>query len=604
MKSPSAAQTQSQFLSSQGRGSVFTTPALLACALFLTACGGGGESSPAPIPDIADDIEISSFDDPLVAYQWYLESINAVADGDYVRDNRGDLILGDQVRVATVDTGLEIGHEDIVENLTVGASYNFFNGSNQPTPDTTTGDHGTSVSGMISARGGNNEGMVGVAPSSELRAFKLLNSKGGTSISISDQLAAIGYDPQNNYPSLVTQDLDVFNLSYGFPLTYDPSLDSALNNYYTQLINGLELGTRNLRGAKGALYIKAVGNEFLDIDGDAATEECAQANQNGVSCFNANFETEQTVPYIIPVGAYDSTEKKARFSNTGSALWISAPGTSLLTIDQSGCDAGYSQKAINGARTDPKIAGEDPNCNYFSYFGGSSAATPIVSGSIALILEANPTLTWRDVKHVLATTARQIDAQLADKQINLDAPVTIKQGWRANDAGYTFSNFYGFGALNVQAAIEMATDDYRPLNVLQIVEQSGSVSGLGQIPDESAVGITESLELNQTSNLRVESVRLKLTLAEQSGADGFDLADYVITLISPAGTQSIVLNPFTGFNKNIEITDYPMISHAFYGERLNGEWQLKIQDVDSQTSLAGEGRLVDWSLTFYGHEDP
>ncbi|CAN8140104.1 Serine protease [uncultured Thiomicrorhabdus sp.] len=580
------------------------TSMVLSFSLALTACGGGGgsEATPAPVPTILPDVEISSFDDPLIGYQWYLQSIKAVSNGDYVRDGNGNLITGDTVRVAVIDTGLELGHEDITENATVGASYNFFDDSNQPTPDTSLGDHGTGVSGIVAARGGNTLGGVGIAPSAELRAFKLLNSEGGTSISISDQLAAIGYDPSNNYPDLVASDVDVFNLSYGFAVTYDPSLDSNLFNYYSQFIDGLQIGTENLRDGKGALYIKAAGNEFADIDGNTGTYECVEASDNGVTCFNVNFERDQTTPYLIPVAAYDDSEKKASFSNTGSALWISAPGVGTVTIDQSGCEQGYSRETQNGIRTDTLIADEDANCNYFSYFGGTSAATPIVSGVISLILEANPQLTWRDIKHILATTARQIDVGLTAKYL-ANSSIKIEQGWIENNAGYRFSNYYGFGAVDAQAAVNMATDNYNSLAALQTIEQTGNVTDSGNIPDNNAAGITETMTVNQGVNLILESVSLKVSMSEQLGADGFDFSDYVITLISPNGTESLVMTPFTGFAKNTDVTDYPMITHAFYGETLNGDWKLKIQDVDSQTDLAGEGELVDWSLTFYGHEE-
>lgn len=579
------------------------TSLFLSSSLLLTACGGGGGSDtapePAPIPVINDDVEISSFDDPLISHQWYLRSINAVNNEDYVRDVAGQLITGDTVRVAVIDTGIETEHEDLVQNITENASYNFIDDNNDPNPDTVNGDHGTSVAGILAARGGNDVGMIGVAPSAEIRAFKILNSEGSTSILVSDQLAALGYDPDTNYPNLVTADLDIFNLSYGFPINYDPTPQpGGYDSYYDPLIQGLESGVQTLRSGSGALYIKAVGNEFESIN---SAINCSQANDNEVTCFNANFEADQTSPYLIPVAAYGTDETKAYFSNTGSAIWISAPGISIVATDQSGCSVGYSQ-IENGSRTDPTLTADDPDCNYISYFGGTSAGTPIVSGAIALLLEANPDLTWRDVKHILASTAKQVDSELADKFFQT---VKIEQGWVTNSANYTFSNYYGFGAVDVKAAIDMATNDYTPLSNLQVAEQTGTVSNGGEIPDFSSVvltGLTETLAVNESSNLTLESVRLTLSMTGQVSENNFDFSDYVITLISPNGTESIVMTPFTGFEKQSAVTDYPMITHAFYGEELNGNWQLKIQDVDSQSGLTGEGKLVDWSLTFYGHE--
>ena len=52
---------------------------------------------------------------------------------------------------------------------------------------------------------------------------------------------------------------------------------------------------------------------------------------------------------------------------------------------------------------------ENIGCFFTSKMNGTSAATPILSGIIALMLEANPDLGWRDVEHILALTADKID---------------------------------------------------------------------------------------------------------------------------------------------------------------------------------------------------
>ena len=59
---------------------------------------------------------------------------------------------------------------------------------------------------------------------------------------------------------------------------------------------------------------------------------------------------------------------------------------------------------------------ENKNCNYTANLNGTSFAAPIVSGAVALILEANPDLNWRQVKHILAYTAKKIDDIEGSKQ--------------------------------------------------------------------------------------------------------------------------------------------------------------------------------------------
>ena len=181
-----------------------------------------------------------------------------------------------------------------------------------------------------------------------------------------------------------------------------------------------------LRGGKGALYVKAAGNGFGDIGGSAA--RCGGAIALGVSCENANFDPENTVPYQIVVGAVNADGVKASYSTTGSAIWVSAPGgefgrnvsvspgfgaevyePAMVTTDQSGCTVGYSRTGVNTSLFNNGSA-QNLNCRYTNTMNGTSSATPVTVGVIALILEANPALTWRDVKHILAKTARQIDA--------------------------------------------------------------------------------------------------------------------------------------------------------------------------------------------------
>ena len=105
-------------------------------------------------------------------------------------------------------------------------------------------------------------------------------------------------------------------------------------------------------------------------------------------------------------------------------------------------------------------------CNYTSTMNGTSSAAPIVSAASALLLESNPNLTWRDVKHILASTARQVDSSLTNTEhpSNIYRSLTdfdlsghvYEQGWVTNGAGYKFHNWYGFGAIDVDAAVAMA----------------------------------------------------------------------------------------------------------------------------------------------------
>ena len=123
---------------------------------------------------------------------------------------------------------------------------------------------------------------------------------------------------------------------------------------------------------------------------------------------------------------------KSSYSTTDPSIWVSGTGgeyginqdywgsdtrtylfePAIMTTDQSSCDVGYvSQYTSNrNAFNDSSNPHPDnPECKYTSRFNGTSSAAPSVAGAIAVLLEAYPDLTWREVKHVIANSARKVD---------------------------------------------------------------------------------------------------------------------------------------------------------------------------------------------------
>jgi subtilisin family serine protease len=563
---------------------------------------------------------IEAFSDPLISDQWYLKNtgqatitgsgtagadIGVFAVGSVPANNNvldyAQGYTGNGIQIAIVDTGLEILHADLNLNVMLNGSYNFSYPNNtkglfDPTATNTNGDHGTGVAGLAAARGGNGIGIWGVAPSAELKGFNFLATQ-----EFNEELASLGYKPSaDTFTGLTSTEVDIFNKSYGRNAILTPT-GSALA-YYDSLIGAMEWGTHNLRSGKGAIYVKAGGNEFGG--GNVfTTTECQQAIDNNLTCYNVNMETEHASPFEIVIGAFNANDVRASYSNTGSALWLSAPGgdsPSILTTDQSGCSRGYNKTTV----------GYDVNCDYFAGFNGTSAATPMVSGAVALLLEANPALNWRDIKHILATTARQIDTTLSSKTLLVGTTnVTLESGWVTNVAGYKYSNAYGFGALNIDAALTMALQwktGSTTLPALQTVTKGPFIlSTSNNIPDNSAVGLTETTSVVQTNV--AESVALTLTVegldnnTDGSAGHNIDISDYQIILKSPAGTESILLTPFNAYQPHYDMTGLSLISHAFYGESMNGDWKLIIRDLDNTVDGVGLGKLAKWSLKFYGH---
>ncbi len=528
---------------------------------------------------------------------------------------------GEGVEIAIVDTGMEINHEDLINNVIVNGSYNFASSSNgkgihDTTSTKTEGDHGTSVAGLTAARGGNEIGITGVAPKASLRGFNLLAGNSG----LSEEIASLGGSIAG-FSSMQSNTVSVFNKSYGRnPNKVLEEMDDTSIININAILSVMRQGTETLRDNKGALYIKAAGNEYR---GGRAFDEsyCSEPIAKGITCYNANQEPENVTPYQIVVGAFNAGDKRSSYSNTGSAIWVAGAGgeygrnhPAMMTTDQSGCVKGYSRDdAAISVNTlfNRGDSDENTNCNYISSFNGTSSAAPTVSGVVALILEANPSATWRDVKYILAKTARKLDPSLAARTISLSGNTQIiDQAWTTNSAGFNFSNEYGFGAVDIISAVTLA-EQRQNSNIHIAAMQTtifDSASFSNTIPNASQTGLTKAL--NSSSSLTLESVELRVDIsavtASSSRRDNkIDASDYLIELTSPSGTKSIMMTPFNAYLSGYDMPNLKMISHAFYGESASGSWTLKITDVDGSTSNyishVGTGKLNNFSLTFYGN---
>jgi len=580
---------------------------------FLTQPGGaftevsGGQSS--SLSGSLPVFSVATVTDPLAKQQWGLLNTgqNGYADTAGVANTGGTLgtdinadpvystygYTGKGVIVAVVDTGLEILHEDLKANVVPGGSWNFINSSTDPTSTATTGDHGTMVSGLI-AMAMNGKGGIGVAPNAQLKGFNLLSS---SPTYISYYVTSLG----GSTASPNSSDVFIFNQSYGTDSTTDSQENATVEAQYAS-------GTSTLRGGKGALYVKSAGNGFTGFGSGTAAAYCGTAANPanggatiiGVSCQNANFDPDNTLPYNIVMAALNAKGKKASYSTAGSAIWASAPGgeygfnsaaaaalgvsfpsqsydPAMVTTDQSGCAIGESMNpptpGVNGSGPysyfnqggAANVGGINLNCNYTNGMSGTSSAAPMMSGSIALILEANPALTWREVKDILAKTAVKVDAANPSVTVTTltGGSYVAEQGWITNAAGLNFHNWYGFGAVNVSAAVAMAKT-YTSGSLGTFTNTGWISSGALSltVPDNSVTGVTTTLAVPKVGAGIVEAVQIQVTTTAAKGtaatgcttsSDGCT-GDIAIELTSPLGTKSILKNIQDGFNSLLKFS--------------------------------------------------
>lgn len=161
--------------------------------------------------------------------------------------------------------------------------------------------------------------------------------------------------------------------------------------------------------------------------------------------------------------------------------------------------------------------------------------------------------------------------------------------WVVNQAGFRFHNWYGFGRLNVDAALALARNYVSPLGNYTETNFAHEQTGLTvAIPDNSAVGGSSTLTVN--TSLRIEAAQIQLWVTHP------DISELAIELTSPSGTRSLLVNMH---NSLVGLPNYQgelMMTNAFYQENSQGTWTLKV--IDGKFNQTGT--LTRWRLNLVG----
>jgi kexin len=458
-------------------------------------------------------------DDPLFPQQWHLhntgqngifgEDIRALDSWIYTSDGANHII-------GVVDEGVEIAHPDLIENATPGLHWDYVDSDADPTA----GRHGTAVAGIAGARGGNALGVSGAAPFAGIAGIRLLDLSGF--VSDLDEANALNHQ---------SDQIAIYNNSWG------PVDNGNLDGPSPMTIAALEQGTSNGRQGRGNIYVWAAGNGKLVND-------------------NANYDGYANQPYVIAVSATNSSGIQTFYSEPGANIWLNAPGGDssglIATTDTSG-PAGYS------------------GTDYTTSFAGTSATSPQVAGVVAMMLDQNPNLSWRDVKLILAQSATRNDPADAD--------------WVQNGAGYWINHKYGFGRVDAFEAVTRAST-HTPLPPL-IQDEKGLSPNL-PIPDNNPAGIASDITLE--NSYEIEFVQVMVD------SDHPYWGDLKIELISPAGTVSTLSDTHNSSGNQLS-GGWTFGSARYLGEQSAGTWRLQIAD----GALQDAGTLNSWTIRIYGH---
>ncbi|KAG7223418.1 hypothetical protein INR49_015521 [Caranx melampygus] len=247
------------------------------------------------------------------------------------------------------------------------------------------------------------------------------------------------------------------------------------------------------------------------------------------------------------------------------------------------CSSTLTTTYSSGENYDRKIITTDLRHRCTDSHTGTSASAPMAAAIIALALEANPLLTWRDVQHIIVKTSRAG---------HLSAP-----DWKTNAAGYNVSHLYGFGLMDAEAMVKEA-ERWRQVPTQHVCVENADRQIRTIRPEHVVRSVYKATGCNDNPNHHViylEHVVVRITITHPRRGD------LSINLTSPSGTKSQLLanrlfdHSMEGF-KNWEF----MTTHC-WGEKAAGDWVLEIYDSPSQLrSQKVPGKLKEWSLVLYG----
>ena len=555
--------------------------------------------------------------DPLIDYQWYLNRSGIPAAWG-MNDNQGE-----DIEIAIIDSGLQVNHEDLYENVINASGINIFVAEGHPDRrypypyDCFLAAQGTAAAGVIAARGDNGKGIKGISHKAKIWGANLAGSSGFSDKSFNQVFT-------HRVPQTA-----VSSNSWG---------DDAKGRFVSSLVNYerlIDAGLREGFAGKGISYVFAAGNDRSS--GNLASYSSITSHRG-----------------VIPVCAVSYDDVVSNYSTQGTTLWLcgySSKGTvdvdimsleeavapdylqslGLATTDLSGAD-GYNsgddtRLVYNGTQdkcsfsplADPLnfatpaisaptecrapampygfigLEGMNPlnwrpgaTTSYTRSFGGTSAAAPLISGVVGLIRSAYPELTWRDIKLILAESSWQPAA----------APISSVPGaftyHNKTHKRYRHNIDYGFGIVNASKAMMLASA-WTALPP-EVQRQFPAVGYAAISSGQSNISVAASNGISF----------IEYTQIDIAPNDYPNIGELSIQLTSPSGAVSVIARPHQCLDVSLAsrtpTDDCPDLEDGFtfataahLGENPEGEWELSI------TSRTGEDVDFVWRLRLYGH---
>ena len=333
------------------------------------------------------------------------------------------------------------------------------------------------------------------------------------------EASSLGLNPEH---------IDIYTSSWG-PNDDGSTMEGPSTLTSKAIANGITKG----RNGKGSIFVFASGN-------GGSRDDC-----NGDGYANSVYT-------IAIAGIGEDEERNPYYAERCTAALASAPssgdGRSISTTDMFA------------------------KCT--RYHGGTSAAAPQAAGIIALALEANPQLTWRDVQHLIVRTSR----------LNLGRDKKKSPYWVTNEAGFHHHLYFGFGVMDAGQMVALAQNWstvspqhqwHTPTMTVDKVFDHQALTSTVVVGHNSKITALEHVE-----------VTVKMT-AQRRGSVNIDL-------ICPSGTPSPVLGLRRDSATNMLWT---MSTVRCWGESPVGTFTLILN-----SEKQGTGKLLQWTVTLYGSE--
>ncbi|XP_061592782.1 proprotein convertase subtilisin/kexin type 6-like [Cololabis saira] len=475
---------------------------------------------------------VLSFNDPKWSNMWYIHcndrsgrchsEMNILAAWQ-----RG--YTGKNVVVTILDDGIERSHPDLSQNYDHFASYDVNGNDHDPTPrydSRSENIHGTRCAGEVAAVANNSNCIVGIAYDAHIGGIRMLDGD------VTDIVEAKSLGIRPDY-------IHIYSASWG-PKDDGRTVDGPGPLTKQAFEQGIRKGRRGL----GSIFVWAAGN----------------GGRQGDHCSCDGYTTS-----IYTISISSTTEN-------GNKPWY-------LEV----CSAIMATTYSSGEFHERKIVTTDVWQRCTDGHTGTSVSAPIAAGVIALALEANLLLTWRDVQHLLVETSRPLHLKADD--------------WRTNAAGHRVSSLYGFGLVDAEAMV-MEAVKWRTVpaqhTCSHVSVQHGRHLPAGRSLN-SSISTSGCSDTPQQHVDYLEHVVVKVFIAHPRRGD------LEINLHSPSGTSSQLLAKRLFDSSKEGFRNWEFMTVHFWGERSEGTWTLEITDSPSKLRNPQVlGNLKEWTLILHG----